>query len=141
MHFGGDPMAALDRLIDATERGDIDRICEQRGVDLLGVFGSAVRHRRDTGTPAPRDLDVAVQFTDQQPLLELIGDLTDLTNYDGLDVAVLNGGTPELRAAGLTGIGLFERTPGAWATAQMAALAEYHDTRHLRLLDLEALAG
>lgn len=151
MQSGGDPMAALDRLLGATERGEIDSICEQRGVELLGVFGSAVRRHRDPDAPEPHDLDVAVQFTDQQrqraktlgddPLLGLIGDLTDITDLDQLDVAVLDGGTPELRAAGLTGIALFERAPGAWATAQMAALAEYYDTRHLRLLDLEALAG
>lgn len=151
MDFGGDPMAALGRLIDATERGEIDRICEQRGVELLGAFGSAVRRHRDPDAPQPHDLDVAVQFKDQQrqrakslvddPLLGLIGDLTDITDLDQLDVAVLNNGNPVLRAAALTGIGLYERTSGGWAVAQMAALAELYDTDHLRLLDLEALAG
>lgn len=70
-----------------------------------------------------------------------VGDLIDLAGHDRLDVAVLNEAHPVLRAAGLTGIGLVERDRGAWATAQMAALAEWRDTKHLRQLDLKALAG
>lgn len=34
---------------------------------------------------------------------------------------------------------LYERDAGAWATGQMAALAERRDTEHLRRLDLDAL--
>ncbi|MGH9213384.1 MAG: nucleotidyltransferase family protein [Acidimicrobiales bacterium] len=138
----GDPMAALDRLLAATSRGEIDTICERHRVELLGVFGSAVRHHYGHNARPPRDLDVAVSFAgSHRPILELLDDLVAITDYDGIDLAVLDGANPVLRAEALTGIGLYERTGGAWATAQMAALAERRDTAHLRRLDLQALAG
>jgi predicted nucleotidyltransferase len=137
----GDPLAALDRLLTAAERGEVDSLCERHGVQLLGVFGSAVRRRQGAEGPEPHDLDVAVSFAGPARVLELLDDLVGLTDYDGIDLAVLDGANPVLRAEGLTGIGLYERTAGAWATAQMAALAERRDTAHLRRLDLEALAG
>jgi predicted nucleotidyltransferase len=137
----GDPVAALDRLLGATERGEVDALGERHGIELLGVFGSAVRRLHDPDAPPPRDLDLAVRLGAESDLLALIADLVDLAGYDGVDVAVLNGAESVLRSEALSGIGLYERETGAWATAQMAALAERRDTAHLRRLDLEALAG
>lgn len=141
VRFDGDPMVALDRLMAATRRGDVDVLCERHGVELLRVFGSAVRRLHDPEAPAPRDLDVAVQFTGQSHLLEVVSELVELTGYDGVDLAVLDHAESVLRSEALTGVGLSEGQPGAWATAQMAALAERRDTAHLRRLDLEALTG
>lgn len=78
------------------------------------------------------------------PDLDLIGlydDLTVLTGCELLDVAVLNGAPPTLRARALCGEGLYELEAGDYAVAQMAALAEYRDTAHLRRLELERLVG
>lgn len=136
-----DPMVAFERLLAATERGEIDQLGERHGLDLLGVFGSVVRRYRDETTPMPRDLDISVSFTGQPRLLELVDDLVCLTGYEHVDVAVLNGASPVLGPEGLIGIGLYQRTLGGWATAQMAALAERRDTAHLRRLDLELLTA
>ena len=138
---GTDPIEALQRLLAAAEAGEVDAMCERWGVRLLGVFGSAARHIRDPEAPAPRDLDVSVSFLGTRHELELLADLARLTDCDVIDLAVLDGAHPLLRAAGFVGIGLYERERGGWATEQMAALAEYRDTEHLRRLDLEALAG
>jgi predicted nucleotidyltransferase len=138
---GNDPMVALERLQHAARSGDLDVLCSRLGVRLLGVFGSAARRARDHLAPAPRDLDVSVSFIGPPRELELLGELTRLTGCDLIDLAVLDGAHPLLRAAGFVGVGLYEHEAGAWATAQMAALAEYRDTAHLRRLDIEALAG
>ena len=41
----------------------------------------------------------------------------------------------------LSGRGLYENERGAYAVAQMAALAEWRDTAWLRRLDLQRMAG
>ena len=73
-------------------------------------------------------------------MVALLGALIDLVRFDGIDLAVVDGAEPLLRARAFTGIGLFEHEQGLWATEQMAALAEARDTAWLRRLDLEALA-
>lgn len=134
--MGEHATTALDRLRSAAEDGTLDEICERRGVRVLGVFGSAL-----TSANA-RDLDVGVGFlSGGGELLGLIGDLTDLTGFDGLDVAVVDGADPVLRARALSGLGLYECAAGVFATEQMAALAEERDTAWLRRLDLETLTG
>lgn len=130
------PLEALDRLEAAAADGRIDALGERLGLRLLGVFGSAAR--RD---PAAADLDVAVSFRGPRRLLHLVDALVQLTGFDRIDVAVLDGADPVLRARALVGIGLFEDRPGEWATSQMAALAEERDTAWLRELDRRALAG
>jgi predicted nucleotidyltransferase len=138
---GTDPMEGLRRLRAAARSGEVDAVCGRLGVRLLGVFGSAARRLRDPQSPSPRDLDVAVSFDGPPRELELLAELARLTGCDAVDLAVLDGANPLLRAAAFVGIGLYEKAPGGWASAQMAALAEYRDTEHLRRLDLEALAG
>jgi predicted nucleotidyltransferase len=128
-----DAVTALARLRTAAEDGTLDQICERRGVRLLSVFGSALR------SSTPGDLDIGVSFQGEADLLGLIDDLTVLTRFDRLDVAVIDGADPVLRARALSGLGLYEREAGQFATEQMAALAEERDTRRLRRLDLEAL--
>lgn len=131
-----DPRTARRRLEAAADDGELDQVCDRLGVRLLSVFGSAAR---DDG-PAPRDLDVAVSFTGTPRVLELIDELVRITGFDAIDLAILDGAEPVLRAAALTGRPLFESEPGAFAVAQMAALAEKWDTAWLRELDLNRLA-
>lgn len=132
------PAEGFERLRAATADGRLDALCDRLGVELLVVFGSAARP--PAGAP-PNDLDVAVSLDDPGRLLELVDALLDLTDCDALDVAVLDRATPVLRARALTGVGLYERTPGLFAVSQMAALAEERDTKHLRDLDLRSLAS
>lgn len=121
----------------AADSGTLGSICERLGVRLLGVFGSAVRE----GSGAVNDLDVAAGFLEQPDEIGLIDALVELTGCDVIDLAVLDGAGPVLRAEGLTGIALYEHEPGVYAVEQMAALGERRDTAWLRRLDLEALAG
>lgn len=129
-------IAARQRLVHAAETGGLDETCSGLGVRLLGVFGSAVRD-----DASPRDLDVSVSFRDEPRVLELVDAVTRLTGYDRVDVAVIDRADPVLRAEALVGVPLYEDEPGAWATAQMAALAERRDTAWMRALELERLAG
>lgn len=131
-----DPRAARHRLEAAADGGELDEVCDRLGVRLLSVFGSAAH---DDG-PTPHDLDIAVSFRGEPRVLELIDELVRMTGFEGIDVAVIDGAEPVLRAAALTGRPLFESEPGAFAVAQMAALAEKWDTDWLRELDLNRLA-
>lgn len=72
--------------------------------------------------------------------LGLLGDLAVLVESDDVDLVVIDGAEPLLRARAFAGIGLYEHERGAWANEQMAALAEARDTARFRRLDLEALA-
>ncbi len=141
-------LTALQGLLDACKDGTIDRLCDRLGIELLGSFGSAVvawhanqRGEHDSLGASPHDLDIAVQFAGPLRPLETLDALTALTSYDHIDLAVMNDADPVLRAAGLTGIGLFERERGAWAEAQIQAVAERRDTAWLRHLDLLAMSG
>lgn len=127
---------AAQRLVSAVADGTIDELCQRRRVRLLALFGSAA-----SGTAtADSDLDVAVEWLTDGDVVELVDSLTVITNFDHVDVAVLNGAGPTLRARALTGRGLYENERGAFAVAQMAALAEWRDTAWLRRLDLERMA-
>ena len=134
--MGTTPIAALRRLRDAGSDGRLDTLCECHGLRVLGAFGSALN------TSDPHDLDIAALFVSNDfDLIGLYDDLTQLSGCDVLDIAVLNGAPPTLRARALCGLGLYEREAGDYAIAQMAALAEYRDTAPLRRLELERLAG
>lgn len=133
--MGHDAIAALDQLRSAAEDGTLDEICGRHGVRVLGVFGSVLTSSH------PRDIDIGVGFQGPgRDVLGLIDDLTQLTGSDQLDVAVIDGAEPVLRARALSGLGLYESEPGVFASEQMAALAEERDTAWLRRLDLETLA-
>ncbi len=132
--MGRDATAALASLRSAADDGTLDEICERHDVGVLSVFGSALT------SAEPGDLDVGVGFRGAGgDVLGLLDDLTQLTGFDRLDIAVIDRSEPVLRARALSGLGLYESTAGLFATEQMAALAEERDTAWLRRLDLETL--
>lgn len=131
---------ARDLLVEAADHGRLDTDLTALGVDLLGIFGSAAVPPESERATEPRDLDIAVRFAGPVRLLELIDLLTSTTGFDRIDVAVVEGRHPVLDAEALCGIPLYEHAPGAFAEAQMAALAHRRDTEFLRRLDLEAMA-
>jgi predicted nucleotidyltransferase len=131
-----DIRAALAQLVAAAADGRLDALSARLGVRVLGVFGSACREPSEA-----HDLDIAVSFLGDAEVLALIDGLTEFTGCDAIDIMELDVAGPVARAEGLVGIPLFEHEPGAYATAQMAALAEKRDTDWLRRLDLDALAG
>ncbi|MCB1017810.1 MAG: hypothetical protein KDB10_22185 [Acidimicrobiales bacterium] len=124
------------RLVAAADAGELDEVCRARGVRLLGLFGSAARPAEGA---VPHDVDVAVSWLAAPDVLGLLDDLVRLTQFDGIDLAVIDGAGPVLRAEAMVGRPLYESEPGLYATTQMAALAERRDTQWLRDLDLEAL--
>ncbi len=126
---------AAAALFAAGADGRLDELCGRSHVRVLGIFGSAAR----PGPTEPRDVDVGFLGHDG-PVLILLQGLIELVGCDCVDLAVVDGAEPLLRARAFAGIGLYEHERGAWATEQMAALAEARDTAWLRRLDLAALA-
>jgi predicted nucleotidyltransferase len=141
--------AAVRRLDTATDDGTIDELGARFGLRLLGIFGSATAlldaGPDDDGAASvaagPHDVDLAVAFAGTPDVLGLIGALTDLLGVDEIDLLVLDGADSVVRSEALCGIGLFESEPGAWAEAQIAAIAERWDTAWMRRLDLEVLGS
>lgn len=132
------PLEALDRLRSAAASGQLDRMCEQLGIRLLTVFGSAIDEDR---LREPEDLDVAVLLAEGTDVVDVVNGLLDLVRCDALDVMDLGRAGVVARAAGL-GVcePLYEDEPGLFANRPMAALAERMDTAWLRRLDLELMA-
>lgn len=128
---------AASRIEAALADGSLDELCERRGIRLMALFGSAASAATTPGS----DFDIAVEWLGDGDVLELVDALTVLTGFDRVDVAILNGANPTLRARALSGRGLYEFEPEAFALAQMAALAEWRDTARLRELDLRRMAG
>lgn len=127
---------ALERLVEAAGDGRLDQVCGDLGVRVLGAFGSATRD----DIPEPADLDVAVGYLGRPQELVLIDALARLSRFDRLDLVVIDGADPLLRAEAFVGVPLYEATPGAYANEQLAALAERRDTDWLRRLDRRTLA-
>lgn len=130
-----DARVALERLRHAVYSGNLDSDLERLGVSVMGAFGSVTRPE---GTPS--DLDIGVRFDGPARLLEIIDLLVATTNYDRIDVALIEGEHPVLDAAALTGVPLYERERSGYAEAQMAAVGHLRDTAHFRRLDLERMA-
>jgi predicted nucleotidyltransferase len=138
-----DARSALAELVAASHDGRLDAICDQFGVLVLSAFGSAIRPSLDE----PRDLDVGVGFRREPHRKNGTGDriglwtaLVELTEYEGIDLVVLDVDDPVLRAEALTGIPLYESESGAYAEAQIAAVGERRDTAFLRRRNLELMA-
>lgn len=134
---------AIEELRHAAADGRLAALCAERGVDLLGVFGSAVASLRPGGHRAePRDLDVAMRFSEpnRSDLLGLIDDLTRLSGYERFDIVDLSTAPVPVRKAAMFGLGLFEARTGEWARVQMHAFGEWRDTEWLRRLDLELMS-
>lgn len=144
MEPAANAMTALKRLLTAADDGRLDRFCEEHSIQILGAFGSTVAHHRGRANPGarePEDLDVAVRFSGPADPVAVVNGLMDLTDYDHVDLVVLNDALPVLRVEALLGLGLYEDRDGAWANAQIAALGEFRDTAHLRRLNLITLAS
>ncbi len=138
----GTPLEALEGLRGAAASGDLDRVCEQLGVAMLVVFGSATMP--DAGR-VPRDLDVAVRLRDATSadvvdVANALIDLTGTTDIDVMDLATA-GVVARARALGPGSEPLYEGEPGAVALAQMAALTYAMETAPMRRRDLELLAA
>jgi predicted nucleotidyltransferase len=134
------PTDALLMLRAAADDGRLESLCVRLGVSMLGAFGSAVRPRATASRP-PDDLDLVVSLDRLESRLDVVDAVMALTGCDAIDLVVLQTASPLLRARAMCGIGLYEREAGRYAMTQMAALAEERDTRHLRDLDLGALAS
>lgn len=132
------PREALAVLVAAAEDGRLEEICDRFGLDLVSVFGSVL----DDRVAEPSDLDVAVRFGGEPDEVGVISALTELAGCGKLDLLVLNraGVVARSRALGPGSRGLFERTRGAYALAQMAAVTEEMETAPMRRRDLELLA-
>lgn len=124
--------------------GRLDALCDRLGIDLVSVFGSAVRSARP-GDPEPADLDVAVRFggSTGRDVLGVVNALSELAGVERVDVMDLAraGIVARSRALGPGALPLYERHRGDYARAQMAALTLEMDTEHLRRLDLQLLAS
>lgn len=123
-------------------------LSDRHGFSLMVAFGSVLREDSE-----PRDLDLAVRFLAPIPsvdaddrrrpdLLDLLDDLYRVTGSQDVDLMVLNDASPVPRERALVGgRPLFQRGPGEFANAQIAAIMERMDTDHLRRLDLELMSG
>lgn len=130
------PPVTLERLRAAAADGRLVSLCQEHGVEVLVLFGSALTSTR------PGDVDLAAGFGDpgRRPFLELVTALMDLGG-DAVDVLDLDRGGPVVRQRALTqGELLVELRPGAFATRQMAAMREFIETMPFRRLDLELMA-
>lgn len=128
---------SLARLRAAADDGRLEALARRHALALVTVFGSALRD-----PDRARDLDVAVSLPrGTAGLLELVGELADLTAGDDVDLLVLDGASPTARFAGLVGSEpLYEAASGQFARAQMAAALEFYETAWLRDLDLRRMA-
>ena len=131
--------SALARLRESEADGSLARLCESLGIDLLTLFGSAVRDPSTAG-----DVDVAyARERGREPVahLDVVNALGERYG-DAVDVMDLDAAGSVARYAALHGIELLvERTPGRYANAQMAAFGAYCDTQRFRDRVLEVLAG
>lgn len=133
---------ALDRLREIQETGELGGLCERQGIDLLVVHGSVLL--QEPLRPAD-DLDIAYRHRPgaDPDVLGLVNELMDVTGFDRIDPMDLRnaGVVAQARALGPRSLPLYEAAAGGFATAQMAALTTEMETRHLRRLDLELMAG
>ncbi len=136
----------MGRLLEAGGDGRLEEVAARWGVRLLTLFGSGARD------PArARDVDVAVLGAPppgpgaagpSPDLLGLVGDLVDLTGFDGVDVLDLAAASPTARHRALTGARLLvEAEPGLFARRQMAAALEFYETAWMRAADLRRMSA
>ncbi|MCD0444669.1 nucleotidyltransferase domain-containing protein [Glycomyces sp. A-F 0318] len=133
-----DQRRAYRRLKEMAGNGRLQSLCDEYGIELLVVFGSAVR---DSGRPA-RDLDLAfrLRHEPQSRLLGFIDALTQATGTDALDFMNLDQAAPVAREQALAyGEALFERRRGDFARAQMTAISARMDTEWVRELQRRQL--
>ena len=131
-----DPRLALDRL-EQVAASDLADLCRRFEVDLLVVFGSAVRPGAE-----PNDLDLAVRFVHHDAdVLGFLDGISTLAGSSNLDLMDLRRARPVAKERSLVeGSPLYESRPGVFARAQMAAVAQRMDTDWLRRMELELMA-
>ncbi|MPY77685.1 MAG: hypothetical protein GEV04_04160 [Actinophytocola sp.] len=136
------PYDALRRLRELAARGQLSTLCERHDITLLVVHGSALD--AEPLRPA-RDLDIAFQARHgaAYDVVALTNDLIEAAAFEAVDVMDLRRANSVARARALApgSLVLHEAESGVFARAQMAALTTAMETRHLRRLDLELLAG
>lgn len=121
-----------------TDRGSgrLQRLCADLSIDLLVLFGSAVRHPDHA---ADVDLAYLPRHGAQVDHLEVVNTLQG-TYGDLLDIMPLHRAGPVARFRALHGVEvLVELVPDTYATRQMSAFREYCDTQPLRDLALKVL--
>ena len=132
-----DARVALNSL--RARNDDVAKICRNRGVVLMTAFGSAVE---PTGNP--HDLDLAVLFDRALPepdVLGLLDDLIRVSEFQDVDLMVLNNAGPVARERALVGsVRLFDAAPGILTREQLAAILERMDTQWLRDLAIAGMA-
>lgn len=126
-------MQTLERL--RSDSG-LEALCAQLGIDLLVVFGSAVREPE-----IANDVDLAYWGDGSSSVVDVINAFTDRFG-EQLDILELRraGTIARFEALGRGRI-LVERRPGLFADLQMAAFGEFEDTRELRRLALEMMSS
>lgn len=139
------------------ESGELAALGRRHGLDLMVLFGSAVRQFDrlapdpgrpwvgDEPDPEPRDIDIAVRSehggAEPDPLA-LLQELYELTGSERIDLMMLHRAGPVARQRALSrGRKLFESEKGVFAEAQIAAIMEYFDTEPLRVLGRQLLAS
>jgi hypothetical protein len=133
------PQSALEQLRREARDGALDDFCQFHGVELLVAFGSAVNP--DWPVP-PRDLDLAVVLEDRRTLLRVLDAFVTHLGFEQIDLMDIGRANDVARFNALgRGELLFEASAGAFAEAQIAAIVRYADTKWLRDLELQALAG
>lgn len=132
-----DARTALDRLLAARDEGRLDPLVERHGLELLVAFGSVTRT-----DGVPHDLDLAVGHDGRADLVAMMTDLYHLTGFEHFDLLDLERAGIVARGEALgDGWLLWEQRPGDFAERQVVALATMWDTRWLRDLELQQLAG
>lgn len=126
----------------AVADGRVDAFCERHRLDLFVVFGSTA----DPDVVEPGDLDIAVRCDPtsetRADVVAIADELARWLDLDVVDVVDLARADVVLRsrALGPRTVPLHEGAPGAFAIAQMAAMAEEMETAPMRRRDLELLA-
>lgn len=131
---------ALEILYESSTDGRLGALCDQHGLDLVVVFGSAA----NPAVHEPNDLDIAVRFSQGvgADLVATTNDLIELVDNEAMDVLDLGRADVVARSRALSPpfVALYEREKGQFALTQMAALTEAMETSHMRRRDLELLA-
>ena len=128
------PVRTLTLLYEPRPVGALAQFCGRQRVELLVVFGSALR---DAATA--RDLDIAVLAPSRIGIeqLQLVSELSAYLHHD-IDVANLaTAGILARSEARGWGKPLYEQRPGLFAEQQMRALGQRMDTNWLHDLRLE----
>lgn len=129
-------LTAMQTLEQLRSDSGLEALCAQLGIDLLVVFGSAVREPE-----IANDIDLAYWGDGSSSVVDVINEFTDRFG-EQLDILELRrAGTIARFEALARGRILVERQPGLFADLQMAAFGEFEDTRELRRLALEMMSS